>query len=209
MLLPTLVTLAALVVLLWAEAREHGPTMRWAKPLASTGFVGAALAMGALDDDYGRAILAALALCWVGDVCLLSRRNAWFLAGLGAFLLGHVAFGAAFWLRGVDPTWAVGGVLGLVLPAMLVRRWLSPYVPSNMRRPVDAYIAVITVMVGLSWACVAAGGTRVIAVGAMAFYLSDLSVARDRFVRREIQNRLWGLPLYYVAQLLLASTIGR
>jgi hypothetical protein len=31
-------------------------------------------------------------------------------------------------------------------------------------------------------------------------------VARDRFVRHEFLNRAWGLPLYYAAQLLIATT---
>jgi len=202
-------TLAAVALLLWGDARRHAPTVRVAKPLASTGFLAVAVAAGALEGSaYGRAILVALALSWVGDVCLLSRRNAWFLAGLAAFLLGHVAFGAAFVVRGVAWAWVVGAGLGLAVPALVVRRWLVPWVPSPMRRPVDAYIAVITVMVALSLGCTAAGGTGWIAVGAIMFYLSDLSVARDRFVRNELRNRLWGLPLYYGAQLVLACTIA-
>ena len=44
---PTLLTVAALVVLLWGEAREHDGTRRVAKPLASAGFVAVALAAGA------------------------------------------------------------------------------------------------------------------------------------------------------------------
>jgi uncharacterized membrane protein YhhN len=43
-------------------------------------------------------------------------------------------------------------------------------------------------------------------VGALAFTASDISVARDRFARHEFLNRAWGLPLYYAAQLLIAST---
>jgi len=207
-LLPILVTLAALVLLLWGEAREHAPTMRLAKPVASTGFMAAAVAAGGLHGAYGQAILVALGLSWVGDVCLLSRRNAWFLAGLAAFLLAHVAFGVAFYTRGVAMGWAVGSLVVLSAPALVVRRWLMPYVPSGMRRPVDAYVVVITVMVALSLASVAAGATPWIAVGARAFSLSDLSVARDRFVRTELRNRLWGLPLYYGAQLVLAGTIA-
>jgi len=31
--------------------------------------------------------------------------------------------------------------------------------------------------------------------------VSDLSVARDRFVSRSFSNRAWGLPLYYAAQI--------
>jgi hypothetical protein len=43
-----------------------------------------------------------------------------------------------------------------------------------------------------------------VAMGALAFTASDVSVARDRFVREDFFNRAWGLPLYYCAQLLLA-----
>jgi len=45
-------------------------------------------------------------------------------------------------------------------------------------------------------------------VGAVLFFLSDLLVARDRFVAPGFGNRLLGLPLYYAAQLLLASAVG-
>ncbi|MCA9654301.1 MAG: lysoplasmalogenase [Myxococcales bacterium] len=208
MLLPVVVTLVALAVLLVGELREHRTTLRLAKPVASTGFVATALAAGALEGPYGRAVLAALVLSWVGDVCLLSRRQGWFLAGLVAFLLGHLAFGVAFAVHGVTAGWVTGLALALTLPAMLVRRWLAPYLPSAMRRPVDAYIVVISAMVAMAIAATIAGGTARIAIGAIMFYLSDLSVARDRYVRREASNRLWGLPLYYGAQLVLASTIA-
>jgi hypothetical protein len=40
------------------------------------------------------------------------------------------------------------------------------------------------------------------------FYASDLSVARDRFVVFRFSNRAWGLPLYFGAQLILASTVA-
>lgn len=208
MLLSAVITIAALAVVLWAEARTHATLIRIAKPIASTGFILAALSMDAMDSTYGKAVLTALVLSWIGDVCLLSRRQGWFLAGLGAFLLGHVAFGAAFWVHGTAPAWFLGAAMVLLAPALVVRHWLMPHVPGGMRKPVDAYITVITVMVALAVAATAAGGTVWIAIGAIAFYLSDLSVARDRFVRREYSNRLWGLPLYYVAQLILAGTIG-
>jgi uncharacterized membrane protein YhhN len=46
-----------------------------------------------------------------------------------------------------------------------------------------------------------------ILAGAVAFYLSDLSVANDRFVHESFFNKLWGLPLYYAAQILLAASV--
>ena len=45
-------------------------------------------------------------------------------------------------------------------------------------------------------------------VAALLFYLSDLAVARERFVAPGRTNRLWGLPTYYVAQILFALSIG-
>jgi len=46
------------------------------------------------------------------------------------------------------------------------------------------------------------------ATGAILFYLSDLAVARHRFVHESFVNRVIGLPTYYLGQFLLALTIG-
>jgi hypothetical protein len=43
-------------------------------------------------------------------------------------------------------------------------------------------------------------------VGAVAFAVSDLSVARERFVHKSFTNLVWGLPLYYAAQQTLAAS---
>jgi uncharacterized membrane protein YhhN len=40
------------------------------------------------------------------------------------------------------------------------------------------------------------------------FFISDLAVARDRFVAPSFANRSWGLPSYYAGQLLLAWAIS-
>jgi len=83
---------------------------------------------------------------------------------------------------------------------------LSPSVPPDMVVPVRTYMLVIGAMSALACGVTAAGGPWQVAVGALAFTASDVSVARDRFVRHEFANRAWGLPLYYAAQLLIAST---
>jgi uncharacterized membrane protein YhhN len=46
-----------------------------------------------------------------------------------------------------------------------------------------------------------------VAAGAVLFYLSDLAVARHRFVKAEFLNRGIGLPLYYAGQVLIALSI--
>ena len=53
----------------------------------------------------------------------------------------------------------------------------------------------------------AARGEVAVAAGALMFAVSDVSVARDRFVAPGFANAAWGLPLYYAAQLVLASTV--
>lgn len=44
-------------------------------------------------------------------------------------------------------------------------------------------------------------------IGSLLFYASDLMVARQAFIRKSFYNPLIGLPLYYVAQMIIASTI--
>lgn len=177
-----------------------------AKPLAASGFVAAALAAGALHSTYGRWILAALVLSWVGDVLLIPRASPQiFRAGILSFLLGHAAFVGAFAVRGLDPlTCALAALITAGLTALALR-WLRPHVPVEMRIPVYAYMAVISAML----VCAAGtSGAGWILLGALMFYISDLAVARDRFVAASFSNRAWGLPLYFGAQLVLASTVA-
>jgi uncharacterized membrane protein YhhN len=201
-------TLGSLAALLFAERRGSRAGVWLAKPLASAGFLWAALAAGALDSGYGRAVLAALALSFLGDVLLIPDSRKSFLVGLVSFLLGHVAFAFAFAARGLSPAW-VGAALPLVaLAVVLALRWLGPHVEPSMRVPVRAYVMVISAMVLAAAGTVGAAGRPSILVGALAFYVSDLAVARQRFVAKTFWNKSWGLPLYYGAQLILASTVG-
>ena len=71
-----------------------------------------------------------------------------------------------------------------------------------------SYIGVISLMVATSIGAVAAGAPIVLAVGAIVFALSDLFVARERFVQKGFVNSALGLPAYFGAQLLLAASVG-
>ncbi len=199
-------TIAATAALLLAEAR-HPPLRGPSKAAASTGFVATALAAGALESRYGRWILVALALGWTGDLLLLGRSTAPFLGGLTAFLLGHAAFVTAFLARGVSVPVTATALVVATPAALVVHRWLRPHLPDRLRLPVVAYIVVISAMAATGMGAGFAGGSATIPSGVAAFYLSDLSVARDRFVAPGFVNRLWGLPLYYAAQLLLAASV--
>ncbi|MBM3695971.1 MAG: lysoplasmalogenase [Actinobacteria bacterium] len=224
--------LAALTVpfvglLLLGEKRD-APWRGWAKGAASTGFIATAVAAGAADTTYGAWVLAALCLGWAGDIALVSAQRRWFLLGLGSFLLSHLTYIGAFATVRPEALVAVLVAAGLLVPAALVGRWLWPHLGADMRGPVVAYIAVITAMVAAAAGAVAGAGPSAPAVAALtsgtpfpgwlwptavmtaavAFYLSDVSVARDRFVAPGFGNRIWGLPLYYAAQLLFALSTG-
>ena len=175
-----------------------------AKLTASSAFLAVAFSVGATTTPYGQAVAVGLALSWVGDAFLLSSRPTPFLAGLGSFLLAHLAYVVAFARLAPDRAWTAAMVLLLTGPALLVWRWLAPHLEPAMRVPVVAYMSAITVMLGTGIGAAAAGSSLLVPVGAGAFYLSDLSVARDRFVHESFMNRAWGLPLYFGAQLLLA-----
>jgi uncharacterized membrane protein YhhN len=127
-----------------------------------------------------------------------------FRAGVFAFLAGHVAFAAAFLTQPLSLYWLAVAIVALAIVLGGAWRWLRAGLPAEMRVPVQAYFLVIGVMTALACAVSGAGGPSIVAAGAIAFTASDISVARDRFMCPGFANRAWGLPLYYLAQVLLA-----
>lgn len=198
---------AVLVVLLMIAEAMGSQSAKWlVKPLASTGFVMTAIAAGAGATPWGRLVLAGLVLGWLGDVLLIPKgAHAAFLAGLASFLLGHLAFAVAFLERGVSLAWLLTGLALMAGPALATWAWLRGRVPAEMSVPVRAYVSVISAMVACALGTFGHSPNRLLLVGAIAFAISDLAVARERFVAPGFSNQLWGLPLYYGGQLLLAA----
>jgi uncharacterized membrane protein YhhN len=197
-----------LVASLSAELARRRALLYIAKPTASLGFLLVAFGSGASDDAFGIWILVGLVLSLFGDVALMFTGRAAFLAGLASFLLAHIAYVGAFLKAGVSPKWTVIAAAGAVVVAAIVLRWLLPHVEDDMKVPVLGYVAVISVMASLAVGTLGAGLTALIVTGAVLFYISDLFVARDRFVSPGFVNTLAGLPLYYLAQVLLALSTG-
>lgn len=205
-LVGALVTAGGLGWLLLSE--RAGSSARFvAKPLASAGFLITAVAAGALDSTFGRWMLVGLILSTLGDLFLLGKNEGAFLAGLGSFLIAHVVFGIAFLARGVAAP-GLFAVLPLALFAWLVLRWLNPHLSDRMRVPVVAYALAISLMGVLAIATAVDDWDWRIPLGALMFIASDVAVSRDNFVSPGFTNRLWGLPLYYGGQLLLAWAAG-
>ena len=198
-------TLVGLAGLLLAKRFEFRPGVWIAKPIAAAGFLALALTVGALESSYGVLIFAGLTLSFLGDILLIPNENpAAFKTGIASFLLGHVAYTVAFTSLALDLQAASFGALATGVGAFVALRWLRPYLEPGLRLPVIAYIAVISCMLVAATGCASALSRPDIFAGALLFYLSDLSVARDRFVHRSFWNGAWGLPFYFVAQLILA-----
>lgn len=184
-------------VLLFGEATGREAVRRVAKPAASLFFV-----LVALQSGVTSWILAGLVAGAVGDVLLLGRSHRWLAVGIGAFLLNHLAYGVAFVEAGVNArSGLVAGLPLCALGAFVV--WRLRGRVGRLLPLVVLYIAVITGMV----AAAAGTGRMGWMVGATLFFVSDLAVARQRFVERSLANKLVGLPLYYAAQLLFASGV--
>ncbi len=206
---PATVTLLGLAGLLIANHRGSERGAWFTKPVAAAGFVAVALSVGALESGYGSWILLGLVLSFFGDVLLIPKgRPAAFKAGLLSFLLGHVAYVVAFAQLDGNLAVAVGAGIACVAVGSLVMRWLNPHLGGDMRVPVVAYVIVISSMLVLATSVSVAGPRPDIFAGAFLFYLSDLSVARDRFVAPGFVNGAWGLPAYFIGQLILAWGSG-
>ena len=201
-------TAASLPLHLLAERREWAAGRVVTRVSASLGFIGAALAAGALNSLFGQFILAGLLLSFLGDIFLLGRAKELFLAGLVSFLLGHLAYVAAFIIHGIDFLYAAGGIVVVAVKGAAIFRWLKPHIPPNLLRPVVAYIIVISAMVATALGALGEAAPPRLILGALFFYISDIAVARDRFVTKDFRNRVVGLPIYYAGQLLIASCAG-
>lgn len=203
-ILATIVCALGCIALLVAELREWSVARAVAKAIASLGFLSVGV-LAAGSDPYARWIVIGLALGVIGDIALLGHDKRSFLLGLSAFLVGHIAYIVAIAQLAPLRTW-LGAVGVFVAPPIAVGGITLAYLWTRLGRlrvPVIAYVvAIITMVIG----AVATRHTPLV-IGAVLFFASDLSVARERFVGSTFANKAWGLPCYYAGQLLIAWSL--
>ncbi|HEX2689519.1 MAG TPA: lysoplasmalogenase, partial [Kofleriaceae bacterium] len=180
----------ACAVLVVAEWRGRAILRIVAKLVASTALV--ILGRHAFDlghdpgrVQFARAIFAGLVLGAIGDACLLGAGKRWFVAGLVAFLFGHVAYVVGIWMIEPAGRWCGDAGWFAVVPigaGLAVLGALWPRLGA-LRLPVIAYVVTISLMVIAAIA--AARGAALpapnrcrLVVGASVFFGSDLAVAR-------------------------------
>ena len=157
-----------------------------------------------------RWLLAALAASLAGDVFLMFPG--YFIPGLVAFLLAHLAYIALFrqHVGGLPSRRALMAVAGVAL-AMYAVLWFGG-LPVGLRAPVAAYVVAIALMAAqaIGRATVLRDAPSVlVALGAGCFMLSDTLLAINRFVTPLPMSQVWVLGTYYTAQCLIVGGILR
>jgi uncharacterized membrane protein YhhN len=201
---PLALMAAGLVALLAAEFLQNRAGIWLAKTGASAGFVWLALV-----HHVPTWAIVAVVLSMVGDILLIPKNKKAFLAGLGAFLIAHLAFAIAFAKQGIVGFSALIAILLMLLISRQVSKWLMPHVKPAMRMPVSAYMMAISLMVGFAYGAWRGGMHWAVLVGAVAFAASGIAVARNRFVAPGFHNKTWGLPLYFGAQAILVLSFAQ
>lgn len=216
MIIGAAIVAVGVAVLLYAEWIKRSALRCWAKPLASAGFLLAALDAPTLHLPTGTGwlLLAALALCALGDVLLLGTKTRTFLVGMASFALAHVLRLVWFGTAGARPLALAGAVASFLVIGHVGWMWLDGSLSGRLRLPVRLYILLLSLATALAVAYGVSdprdlGGAALLpTLGAVLFLVSDLAVARQRFVKPAFANRAFGLPLYYASQLLFAAFLS-
>src|SRR6201993_5355198 len=209
-LLPLVGAFAALLAIASAPWALDRAWLNFAfKPLATLCVIAWA-ALGRSDDGLvKRWIVIGLAFSLAGDIALLWPVQG-FLAGLVAFLLGHLSYLVALTRRvNFLASRPAFGAWAIVAASVLASLWAG--VPADMRVPVLVYVAALSAMAAQATSVwLARRGRpdgarwRTVAIGAALFVLSDAILATDKFVGGIAWPTLWNLSLYWLGQWFIA-----
>ena len=167
--------------------------------------------------SYSLFVAAGLLLCGVGDVCLEACAedgdDALFLAGLGAFLCGHLLFIAAFATNLMKLKAII--TVPIFAYAMSVFAYLQPHVKAALVGPVFVYAITIGAMAAASLCRQPPPGPYAYwskmcgAAGALVFVVSDTILSVNMFVFKISNACYYIMATYYAGVCLIAlSTSG-
>ncbi len=222
-MIPGLLLFLVIALLDWVAVAKSWKRLEYiAKPGAMLVLLGLLVFVGGLQPLPVLCFALGILLSLLGDVALMVSyarlSNRFFMLGLSAFLLAHVAYiiGLNLPLPDVSPLWSLGLALLLALSASrLLKRILAGVHKKGLRRlalPVALYGLVITLMLlsalltlyRSDWLASAAG---LVSLGAALFYLSDILLAWNKFVNPIRRGRLANMIAYHLGQAALVAGI--
>ncbi len=207
---------ALFAVLDWAAVIGQWKRVEYiCKPATMVALIAAVLLLTRMDTAFEVAFLLGLTFSLLGDVALMLPGDRWFLAGLVAFLLGHLGYITGFNRTPLPLTALVLlPVIGL-LDVLIVRRLVEGLVAHGMdelRFPVIVYSVILSLTLASGWSTIFRPSwstiARVVAIlGGTLFFLSDLMLAWDRFIRRSQLLHVLVIITYHLAQFALTLTL--
>jgi len=191
----------------WIAVHQEAKGLEYVcKPLTMVLLIGAAVALDPQDPTVRSWFVVALVLCLAGDVLLMLPDDR-FVFGLGAFLLGHIAYIVGMHVEGVDGArFLVGIVLVMAVLAVIgtaILRGVRAGPDPGLAGPVVAYMFVISAMVA---SAIGVGNAAAI-VGASLFYVSDALIAWNRFLRATPHAHVAIMVTYHLAQVGLVLSL--
>lgn len=176
------------------------------KTAATLVLVAFAALAGEMDGGARTALVVAVVLCLAGDVALLGDSEQRFIAGLGSFAAGHLAYVVCALLVGVE--WPRLAIAFPFLAVLFGFRFIARTIPGARREGGTVLMAAVVFYAVVIAAMVAtATGTPFwsAAVGAMLFAASDWMIGHDKFVAPLPHARLAVMTTYQTGQLLLIA----
>ncbi|GAA1415498.1 membrane protein [Glutamicibacter uratoxydans] len=195
----------------WSVAISRRRVEYVAKPLTMLLMAVAAVFAGMLGSTAGVWFAAGMALGLFGDIALLGRKEAHFMAGLGSFLLGHIAYLVSLSML-LAPKWQMAAIAAgiVVLAVLLMRKALTKLwkdFGAGLGISCIVYATTIALMVLLAWLT----GSWICGIGASIFMASDSllssGIARRGFESDSPRERTIVMITYHVGQGLLAAGI--
>lgn len=199
------VTTAVAAVDWWAVGTDRRPVEYVCKPLVLGLLIAAAVALHPAVGVRREWFLAALVFSLAGDVLLMVPKDL-FVAGLGSFLAGHACYIVGLTRHGGSASKVAMAAIAVAVVAALPASRILPAVKRGspaLVAPVALYMVVISAMV----ATAGATGVALAAGGAILFWVSDASIAWDRFVRPWSWARPWIMITYHLGQAALVLSL--
>lgn len=180
-----------------------------------------ALSVWLLMKDHGvrgprvKTIILALLFGAIGDVLLMVVGTGWFLAGMLAFLIGHV-----FYFCSIPAPWKVKGISGKLFSLLLLACLIAGVVSLAGKFPVEGFMKTAVTLYACAFAflihaCIVAAVDRkcplyfLVALGFAVFAFSDTFVAIGAFTDLRVPQRGFiVMSTYILAQAVVAFTLA-
>lgn len=180
-----------------------------------------ALSVWLLMKDHGvrgprvKTIILALLFGAIGDVLLMVGGTGWFLAGMLAFLIGHV-----FYYCSIPAPWKVKGISGKIFSLLLLACLIAGVVSLAGKFPVEGFMKTAVTLYACAFAflihaCIVAAVDRkcplyfLVALGFAVFAFSDTFVAIGAFTDLRVPQRGFiVMSTYILAQAVVAFTLA-